>query len=250
MISVCMATHNGEKYIKKQLDSILAQLSDNDELIISDDGSIDKTIEIINSCQDNRIKLLHYKQSEELKKIKKCKGFYLATKNFENALSHAKGDFIFLADQDDIWAENKVTLMSDELHKADIVMSNFSLIDVDDNITNIKFYNNSPIGDSLIINIIKSKYIGCCMAFRKELLENILPFPHKLIAHDYWIGCIGCYYGKFSFINKPLHLYRRSGENVSSSSEKSENSFLFKIRFRLVFMLKLIKRIWSTNRRK
>ena len=58
MISVCMATFNGEKYIKEQIDSILIQLKEEDELIISDDGSTDKTLEIINELNDSRIKTL------------------------------------------------------------------------------------------------------------------------------------------------------------------------------------------------
>ena len=61
MVSVCMATYNGERFIKEQIDSILCQLAAEDELIISDDGSTDKTLEVIESYGDNRIKVLHHK---------------------------------------------------------------------------------------------------------------------------------------------------------------------------------------------
>lgn len=95
MISVCMACYNGQKYIRQQIDSILSQLKENDELIISDDGSKDLTCEIVLSYHDPRIKLLHNTKEH---------GFI---GNFENALRCAKGDIIFLSDQDDVWKKIK-----------------------------------------------------------------------------------------------------------------------------------------------
>ena len=83
MISVCIASYNGEKYIKAQLQSILKQLGDDDEIIISDDKSIDKTRSIIQSFCDSRISLIDGPQLG-------------AMKNFENALLHSKGEYIFL----------------------------------------------------------------------------------------------------------------------------------------------------------
>ena len=95
-ISVCIATYNGERYIREQLDSILSQLSLDDEVIISDDGSKDSTIEIISSYLDSRIKVF------------KNNGKHGYVGNFENALNHSSGDFIFLSDQDDIWELQKI----------------------------------------------------------------------------------------------------------------------------------------------
>ena len=99
MISVCMATHNGGKYIKEQIDSILVQISNEDELIISDDSSTDDTVEIIKKIKDKRIKLFENNK------------FFSPNLNFENALLHSKGDIIFLSDQDDIWKKDKVKIM-------------------------------------------------------------------------------------------------------------------------------------------
>ena len=90
--------------------------------------------------------------------------------------------------------------------KADCVMCNFSVIDENRNVLIEKFYENSPISKNLVVNILKSKFLGCCMAFSRDLLQKALPFPVKLIAHDYWIGCLS---EKFIFLNEPLHLYRR-----------------------------------------
>ncbi len=107
MVSVCIATHNGEEYIESQISSILPQLRENDEIIVSDDGSKDRTLDIVNAFKDKRIKV-HILKSEPV--LKKHSNFYNATKNFENAIKNANGDFIFLCDQDDIWYNNKIEI--------------------------------------------------------------------------------------------------------------------------------------------
>ena len=95
--SIVMATYNGEQYIKEQIDSILINMKENDELIISDDGSKDKTKQIIAEYQnkDKRIKLIDGPH----KGVKQ---------NFANAIEKANGKYIFLSDQDDIWKKDKI----------------------------------------------------------------------------------------------------------------------------------------------
>ena len=135
MISVCIATYNGEKFIKEQLDSILCQLSNDDEVIISDDGSTDKTIEIIESYNDDRIKIFHHEKNEKLSKIKEGRNFYYATQNFSNALEKVSGDYVFLSDQDDIWLQNKVSRSLELLKKNDVIVHNYQVVDVNGNLT-------------------------------------------------------------------------------------------------------------------
>lgn len=129
MISVCIATYNGGKYISKQIVSILNQLSDSDEIIVSDDGSKDDTINIIESLCDSRIK--SYKNT----------GKHGVVPNFENALSKAKGDIIFFSDQDDIWADNKVKVILKELEDADLVVHDALIMDKDDNVSKVNYYS-------------------------------------------------------------------------------------------------------------
>ena len=115
-ISVCMATFNGEPYILQQLISILSQLGEEDELIISDNGSSDKTLSIIESLNDPRIKIFNYK--------------YLSISgNFENAIKNANGDLIFLSDQDDIWMDGKVESFRNALKCASVVLSDCVIVD-------------------------------------------------------------------------------------------------------------------------
>ncbi|MFD2145292.1 glycosyltransferase [Mucilaginibacter antarcticus] len=115
-VSVCLASYNGEKYIVEQLKSILSQLNSNAELIISDDGSSDETLNLVNSFQDDRIKV-YQNVSKNL------------IKNFENAIRKATGDVIFLSDQDDIWVADKVVKMMAFIDQGyDIVVSDCKII--------------------------------------------------------------------------------------------------------------------------
>ena len=117
MISVCMATYNGGHYIREQLDSILMQLGEGDEIIISDDSSTDDTLEIIASYADNRIKIFPGQH------------FHSPVFNFENALKQAKGDYVFLSDQDDVWKLDKVQVMLEELKRFALVVSDCMVVD-------------------------------------------------------------------------------------------------------------------------
>lgn len=127
MISVCIATHNGAKYIKEQIDSILSQIGPDDEIIVSDDGSTDATIDIIRSYDDARINVYYYDSSMMATAFPLDK----PTHNFENALSKAKGDIIFLSDQDDIWMEGKVKTMVDALKDFHLVIHDCIVVNSD-----------------------------------------------------------------------------------------------------------------------
>ena len=246
MISVCIATHSGEKYIKKQLESILSQLSFSDEIVISDDGSTDQTIKLIQSFEDKRIKVLTYKQHFDYSKFY-LSSYYYATANFYNALKYAQGEIIFLADQDDIWVENRVSVFMEALKRADFVTSNFSIINEVDELIDESYYNENPYNNLNFVKILKNlPFRGCCSAFKRDVLQAALPFPEKLFLHDCWIGLNACFNNfKIEFIETPLLLYRRHSNNVSDLN--SPNNLLFKISYRLklvwyVLVNRLVKR--------
>lgn len=120
MISVCIATYNGERFIHRQIETILPQLSADDEIIVSDDGSSDATIQVVEAFQSPQIKIVHNQ------------GRHGYTANYEHALSYAKGDIIIFADQDDEWEPNKVKRCLEELETCDFIVSDASLIDADE----------------------------------------------------------------------------------------------------------------------
>lgn len=231
-----MATFNGANYIYEQIASILTQLSEIDELVISDDGSNDDTINIIKSFKDNRIKL-YYNVGKH--------GF---VGNFENALLHAKGDLIFLSDQDDIWKPNKVKIILQIMNTCDMVVHNAELIDSEGNSLGKDYYSCLHTGIGFFANLWKTRFLGCCMVFKRELLIDCLPFPQKIVAHDYWIGMYALAKYKVEFIPDMLISYRRHGNNVSPSSEKSNNSFFYKVFTKRVnLLIALINRLYETK---
>ncbi len=204
-VSVAMATYNGEKYIKEQIDSILKNLEDNDELIISDDGSKDRTLDIINSFKDKRIKVFEGPK----KGIKQ---------NFNNAIIHCSGEYIFLSDQDDYWMDNKVERILDCFEKNDVILIQHDAIVIDgkENVLLDSFAKHRKVKTGIIKNLIKNSYHGCCMVFKKKLIKEITPIPDNIYLHDQWIGMIAELNGKTMFLNDKLIKYRRYENNNSS----------------------------------
>ena len=207
MISVCMAAYNGEKYIYQQIDSILCQLDKDDELIISDDGSTDNTINIINSFNDPRIRLIDGPQ-------KGC------VANFENAIKHAGGDIILLSDQDDVWKRDKIDAIRvcfNEKPSTVLICHNYDLIDGNGNVLKTDVKKN--VTTSFLYNLFKPVlFTGHCMAFRKMCSNWFLPIPHnKYVFHDNWIGlCVLLKKKKnFLYLNQSYVQHRIHGNNVS-----------------------------------
>lgn len=231
MISVCIATYNGEKYIKEQLFSILEQLGKDDEIIISDDCSTDNTIGIIDKLSDSRIKLFFNKE----------KGY---TSNFENALKQVSGDVVFISDQDDIWNPNKVRICLEELKTADLVVSDCQLINSANEIISDSYFELRSVKKSSCGNLIKFSYLGCCLAFRSEILKKVLPFPsnRQFCTHDNWLFLVGSFLFKHKVLDDKLIYYRRHDGNVSSGGLISTTSRWFKIKYRIYLCFFLIKR--------
>lgn len=229
-ISVCIATFNGEKYIRDQISSILGQLSQGDEIIITDDGSTDNTLEILEDFKDPRIKI--HQNKNRLGPVY----------NFENALSKASNQYIFLADQDDIWNERKIKTFKSYLSDYDVVVSDCSVVDNDLNITNPSFYALRKSGKGLFKNFFQNSYLGCCMAFHRQVLKKALPFPPQLPMHDIWLGLVTELFFKSIFIEDNLILFRRHHLNATITSEKSNHSLYQKFVFRKNLVFNLIRK--------
>lgn len=201
-ISVALAAYNGQEYIEEQMTSILKQLSSKDEVIVSIDPSTDDTFNVVSNMKDERIKVLEGPGKGVIS-------------NFENAIAACQNDFIFLSDQDDIWLDGKVETVTSALEQNLLVMHDAKIIDEKRNVIEPSFFQYRNVHHGIYQNIAKNSYIGCCMAFRKELIPYILPFPKKIPMHDQWIGLAAEKIGTTYFLEEPLLLYRRHEGNVS-----------------------------------
>lgn len=242
MISVCVATYNGENYIKEQIDSILCQLSKEDEIIISDDGSTDSTLEILKSYKDSRIKILRHKHNTSY-----THSADYTTHNFENALLHAKGEYIFLSDQDDVWLPNKVEVMKTKLLDYGLVVSDCMVVDSQLSVIHPSYFAIHRTKKGVINNLYINAFHGACMAFRKEVLNQAIPFPNSDVGHDFWLGLIATHYYSVEFINQPLILYRRHDNTVSPSAKGSTLPISYRIQYRLITIFELCRRILLKN---
>jgi len=227
-VSVCMAVHNGSLFLQEQVNSILPQLKEQDEFIISDDDSTDSTLEIIKSNHDSRIHLLQERR------------FGDPVKNFEYALGHCTNEIIFLADQDDVWHPRKIEIMSNELASCDLVVCDCRLIDENGNVLRNSFFENNHSQNGLVRNLLKNSFVGCCMAFRRRILDYVLPFPSGIAMHDQWIGLIAGKYFNVKFIPQTLVDHRRHNGNYTSTGERSKNSWNKKV----ISRLQLAKALW------
>lgn len=218
-ISVALAAYKGENFIGEQLSSILSQLSPEDEVVVSDDFPDGKTKEevIKIGAEDGRIRYIEGPG----------KGLIM---NFENAINACTGDYIFLADQDDVWLPDKVEKVCEKLEEgADLVLHNAMVTDGKLKIQDTSFFKSHGTKTGYFNNLLKNSYMGCCMAFRKSLCEKIMPFPQNLPMHDQWIGLVAEKTGKVCLIEKPLILYRRHGNNVSGGQTSLKQKIMWRI---------------------
>lgn len=213
LISIALCTYNGERYLKEQIDSILAQTYKHTEIVVVDDCSSDNTIAL----------LKEYTQKANLRYVinEKNQGF---VKSFERAISLCEGEYILLSDQDDVWETHKIKTLLDALNNHILVYSNAKLVDE----------YLAPLGKDLLdshkINcfsgsnnkafVFKNCISGNTMMFRKELKDLCLPFPHAISFHDVWIAFVAATCGSIGYVNQTLILYRQHACNITDINKK------------------------------
>jgi glycosyltransferase involved in cell wall biosynthesis len=241
MISVCVATYNGSRYITEQLISFLPQLERQDEIIVVDDRSTDSTVDTIKAIGDARIKI--YRNPENIG----------VKKTFERGIRLAKGEIIFLADQDDIWMEGKVLSVKEAFRchpEVTLFASDAVVIDSTGRIVSDSIY--SLLGrftKNIFLNFVKNKFLGCTLAFKKDMTAYLLPIPETVPMHDIWIGMINGIFGKTFYSEVPLVRYRRHEKNLTAIRHSTLQNI---IRWRCQLMKQVVKRWFeiATRRRK
>lgn len=228
-ISVAMASYNGEKYIRQQIESILDQTVIPDEIIISDDGSNDQTIQIIEEMfAKHTDQGIIFKLYQDNPRHGYCG-------NFEWAITHTTGDYIFISDQDDVWYPSKVATVMRvfDLHPdAECVFHEAELINSDGGKISgtFNYWANENLSDKdcrdgfkinrnqhLESTISRTLAPGMSICISKELLKTALPFPKCDGLHDQWIEFCAVLNDRCWYISDVLEGYRLHGDNTSGN---------------------------------
>ncbi len=220
-VDVLLATHNGEKYVKEQIDSILNQSYENIQLFISDDASTDTTKEILKTYEQNKKVKIFY-QEQNLGYIR----------NFEFLLEQVESDLYMLSDQDDVWKREKIEKSVEKLEKEDLDLVFGDLEVVDENLNTIydSFDKYMKLSRKIekCIDSYKMQYLyncitGCTILSKKKYLEQILPLPKtsKYMVHDYWIGLIVSLNGNVGYLKETYIKYRQHGNNQVGLGKES-----------------------------
>jgi len=210
LVSVVMCTYNGEKFLEKQIQSILSQTYQNLELIITDDCSTDGTKNILEKYKSLPNVFIYYNESNL--------GFI---KNFEKAASLAKANYICFSDQDDIWLPNKVQQLFNAIADKSMVYSNSLLIDDNDNslgkyLSDYKFLSNIHFSECFsFFNAVS----GHTMMIRREVIENGLPIPNSKY-HDWWLAFVASNINGITYIDTVLTHYRQHAQTITKTKTK------------------------------
>lgn len=213
-VSVALASYNGEKYIIDQLRSIMVQTRQVDEVIINDDCSPDKTVELVKSfISKNNLK------SWKIKINDKNLGF---AENFRKAIDQCTGDVIFLCDQDDIWISNRVEVMMSIMElNSDVGLLNTKYITFEDSVIFSTTKGDSNNYQLKKINLNRRtfflRYPGCVMCFRKSLYDSIKEYWSNGWSHDAFLWAASlmekcCYKLDYYSLCRRVHANQTSGK--------------------------------------
>ncbi|MDD5272938.1 MAG: glycosyltransferase family 2 protein [Methylovulum sp.] len=213
LVSVVIATYNGEHFLHEQIDSIIQQTYKNIEIIAVDDCSTDNTISILNEYATRHANFTVIQNEKNI-------GYQ---KNFEKGFLLAKGDYIAPCDQDDIWLPTKVEILVSHIGSHAIAYCNSAFIDRSGKVLGIKMNDTKTLTNfnSPIMYSVGASAPGHAMLITKQLAMAAMPFP-LLLSHDTWLGFVATFDNSLKFVDEVLVLYRRHENNVFGAFHKKD----------------------------
>ncbi|MDR2474280.1 MAG: glycosyltransferase [Bacteroidales bacterium] len=219
MISIAMATYNGDKYLHEQIDSILAQTEQDFELVVSDDHSMDKTWEILQEYASKYSRIHIYQNEQNL-------GF---VKNFERAMTLCKGEYIALCDQDDIWTFDHLSVLLENIGENSCCCGDAILLEngeLTDRLSKrdgvVVTYLDTPDKKLKRILYSGSPFQGASMMVKQSHLKYIFPFP-SINMHDVWIALYACINNSMEYtVDKTITYYRQHAAQITRHEKRSQ----------------------------
>lgn len=231
-VSVVMATYNGERYILEQLDSLARQTVYPAELIVSDDGSSDRTLDIVREFASTA--------PFPVRILTKDKNLGYAN-NFLYGATHCTHELVAFCDQDDVWLPNKIKVERDRIIADGSVLALHVHMLTDANLHPIEELKQGiqedKVCEPLTTDPNRNAW-GNTMMFRREILTSFPyknrpykpQYPDRPLSHDKWIYALASGLGRISEIREPLALYRQHGKNIYGFSKKNlVTTFLYRV---------------------
>jgi glycosyltransferase involved in cell wall biosynthesis len=233
-----MATYNGERYVREQLDSILEQLGSDDEVVVVDDASSDGTVEVIEQLGDARVTVVRHAEN---------RGY---VSSFEEAIFRANGEYLFLSDQDDIWIPGRVDSMVKALGSARLVVGN--PVHFGGEVTPFlrlrlrSSDSNHRVRNILGIIVGYRLHWGSAMAIRSDFKRLVLPFPAGTVeSHDQWLALAANVAGDARYLDDDVVLHRLHSANVTPGGIRGIRAI---VRARVQFLKELLIAIHRRRR--
>jgi glycosyltransferase involved in cell wall biosynthesis len=240
-VDILLATYNGEKYLKEQIDSILNQTHTKWNLIIRDDGSTDNTLNIIEEYKSKYFEKIHIIK-DEFKNVG-------VNKNFSLLMNHSKSDYIMFCDQDDFWLPQKIELTFELMIKEEkkenlpiLIFSDLKVVDDKLNIKSNSFWKTMLINPKNVFNInnlvVRNPVTGCTIMMNIKLKNIIKNIPTEALVHDWWISLTACLFGKINYVEQPTILYRQHSNNVLGASKNKRIKSLLLSPYKIINQMK------------
>lgn len=232
-IQLLLATYNGAKYLNQFLKSLEGQTYADWELLIRDDGSSDRTLEIITAFQR--------KCPEKVRIIDSREKHLGVIGSFSELMSASTADWVLFCDQDDVWLPTKIVEMlaviqRRKLSQSDLHLIHSDLVVVDDNLNVLgesffKYQKIDPTQKEVLNLLIQNNVTGCATMVSRGLIEKSLPIPQESCMHDWWIALVSAAFGDIHLIEKPLILYRQHGNNDTGAKKYNSYYILKKLSY-------------------
>jgi glycosyltransferase involved in cell wall biosynthesis len=212
-----MATWNGARYIRQQLDSVFCQTFQDFQLIVRDDASSDSTLQIVEPYRSR------YSGRVMVRKNQSRQG---ACRTFSLLAEESKAPYVAFCDQDDVWRSDKLELSCKAakrveaehgIHTPVLVFSDMTLIGQDNELLaasmwKMKHVNprRASLGTLLVQNIVS----GCTVLANRSLIVRGIPIPEGAMMHDFWLGLVAAAFGILHPLNEPTVRYRQHQNNA------------------------------------
>lgn len=231
-VQVLLATYNGEKFIRQQIESLLAQTCQDFEIIVADDGSTDSTLGIIEEIAGTVPGKIRIEFREPVGG---------AARNFMRLIDIADAPYVMCCDQDDVWLPEKVeTLLVrcrdiERLHPGYpvLVHSDLSVVDETLNVLHPSMFEYQQLkvdGPAFRDLLLQSCVTGCAMVMNRPLLQLTRGSdPDRMIMHDWWISLTASAFGIIDVVRVPTVLYRQHGANTIGASRAGIAHFVRRV---------------------